>query len=186
MSSSAPKVKTVHEKWLELPDNVVGEIIMGELHVSPRPAPKHARASTKLAGVLDGPFDTGVGGPGGWLILFEPEIHLDANIFVPDIGGWKRDRMPTIPDEAFFSVVPDWICEVLSPGTAVIDRVRKMPLYAQQGVKYVWMIDPIAKSLEVYENEHGRWVVVHTYMNDDKVRAVPFDAIEIDLSILWS
>ena len=185
MSASVPKVKSVHEQWMELPENVVGEIIMGELHVSPRPAPKHARASTKIAGSLDGPFDSGVGGPGGWVILFEPEIHLESTIVVPDIAGWKRERMPQIPDEAYFSTIPDWVCEVLSPSTAALDRARKMPFYAQSGVKHFWLVDPIAKSLEVYENHHGRWVVVHTYMEDEKARAVPFDAIELDLSTLW-
>lgn len=185
MSASGPKVKSVHEQWMELPENVVGEIIMGELHVSPRPAPKHARASTKIAGSLDGPFDSGVGGPGGWVILFEPEIHLESTIVVPDIAGWRRERMPQIPDEAYFSTIPDWVCEVLSPSTAAIDRARKMPFYAQSGVKHFWLVDPIAKSLEVYENDHGRWVVVHTYMDNEKARAVPFDAIELDLSTLW-
>ncbi|MGZ3770108.1 MAG: Uma2 family endonuclease [Bdellovibrio sp.] len=185
MNSSAPRVKTVQEKWLELPDNVVGEIIMGELQVSPRPAPKHAVASSSLGSELMGPFHKGNGGPGGWWILDEPEIHLESNIIVPDIAGWRRDRLPTIPDEAFFSIIPDWACEVLSPSTAAFDRVKKMPLYAQQGLKHFWLVDPNAKTLEVYENDHGRWVLIKTYMNDDKVRAIPFDAIEIDLSVLW-
>ncbi len=186
MNSSAPKIKSAYEQWLELPENVVGEILMGELYVSPRPAPKHARASSILGGSLTGPFDQGNGGPGGWWILDEPEIHLESTIIVPDIAGWKRERMPQIPDEAFFSVVPDWVCEVASPSTAGLDRARKMPFYAQSGVKHFWLVDPIAKSLEVYENDHGRWVVVHTYVDDEKVWAVPFDAIEIDLSTLWS
>ena len=186
MSSSAPKEKTVYEKWLELPEHVVGEIIKGELHVSPRPAPKHARASTKLSGQLDGPFDAGSNGPGGWIILFEPEIHLESNIMVPDIAGWRRERMPQIPDEAFFSIVPDWACEVLSPSTAVLDRTKKMPLYASQGVKHFWLVDPIIRTLEVYENDHMNWKLLYTYANDDKVRAAPFDAIEIELSALWS
>lgn len=186
MSSSAIKEKIAYEKWLELPENVIGEIIMGDLHVSPRPAPKHARASSILGGNLTGPFDQGKGGPGGWWILDEPEIHLENNIIVPDIAGWRRERMPQIPDEAFFSVVPDWICEVLSPSTAALDRAKKMPFYAQQGVKYFWLVDPIAKTLEVYENDHARWILVHTYANDDKLRAVPFDAIEIELAALWS
>ncbi len=186
MSSSGVKEKTAYEKWLELPENVVGEIIMGDLHVSPRPAPKHARASSILGGTLTGPFDQGNGGPGGWWILDEPEIHLENNIMVPDIAGWRRERMPQIPDEAFFSLIPDWACEVLSPGTAILDRARKMPLYAQLGLKHFWLVDPLARTLEVYENDHARWALVHTYVNDDKVRAVPFDAIEIDLSALWS
>ncbi|MGZ3775899.1 MAG: Uma2 family endonuclease [Pseudobdellovibrionaceae bacterium] len=186
MNSSAPTEKTVHEKWLELPDNIVGEIIMGELYVSPRPAPKHSRAASSIGGELFSPFDRGNNGPGGWIILFEPEIHIDSNIFVPNVAGWRRENLVQIPDEAFFSVTPDWTCEVLSPSTAVLDRVKKMPLYAQIGIKHFWLADPVGKTLEVYEKDHGRWVLVRTYANDDKVRAVPFDAIEIDLSILWS
>ena len=186
MSSSATKEKTVYEKWLELPENVIGEIIMGNLHVSPRPAPRHGNAASSLLDEVMGPFHKGKGGPGGWLIMIEPEVHLENNILVPDLAGWRRERMPHIPDEAFFSVVPDWICEVLSPSTAVLDKAKKMPLYAQQGVKHFWMVDPISKTLEIYENDHARWVLVHTYANDDKVRSVPFDAIEIELSMLWS
>jgi Uma2 family endonuclease len=187
MNSTAPKVKSPQEMWLELPDNVVGEIIMGELHVSPRPAPKHATASSALGIEIGGPFQFGKsGGPGGWWILDEPEIHIEDSITVPDIAGWKRERMPQIPNEAFFSIAPDWICEVLSPGTAAFDRAKKMPLYAEQGVKHLWLVDPIEKSLEVFENDNARWVLIHTYINDDKVRAVPFDAIEIELSSLWT
>ncbi len=155
MNSTASKKKTAYEKWLELPENVIGEIIMGDLHVSPRPASKHTRAASKLGGALDGPFDSGTGGPGGWWILDEPEIHLENNIIVPDIAGWRRERMPTFPDVPFFTLSPDWICEVLSPSTAAFDRVKKMPLYAQVGVKHFWLVDPILKTLEVYENDHA-------------------------------
>jgi hypothetical protein len=186
MNSTAPKVKTPQEMWLELPDNVVGEIIMGELHVSPRPAPRHSNSASGVVDQVRGPFHSGKGGPGGWIILFEPEVHIDFNITVPDIAGWRRARLPQIPNEAFFSIAPDWICEVLSPGTAILDRARKMPLYAQQGVKNFWLVDPIEKTLEVYENNMGKWLLLHTYANDDKVRAVPFDAIEIELSSLWT
>ena len=157
MNSVVKKIKTVYEEWLELPEIVVGEIISNVLHVSPRPAPRHSRASSKLGGYLDGPFDSiKKGGPGGWIILDEPELHLESHILVPDLAGWRRERMPSIPDEAFFSLIPDWACEVLSPGTAVLDRVKKMPLYLSLGLKYFWLID-------------------------DKIRAIPFDAIEIEL-----
>ncbi|MFZ4403859.1 MAG: Uma2 family endonuclease [Pseudobdellovibrionaceae bacterium] len=186
MNSSAPKEKTAYEKWMELPNNVVGEIIMGDLHVSPRPTPKHGNAASSLLGEIMGPFHKGKGGPGGWLIMIEPEIHLESNITVPDIAGWRRERMPQVPEEAFFSLAPDWICEVLSPSTAGLDRAKKMPLYAHQGVKHFWLVDPITKTLEVYKNDHALWTLVHTYMNNEKVCAVPFDAIEFDLSTLWS
>lgn len=185
MNSPAKKIKSVHEQWIELPDHVVGEIISGELHVSPRPALKHGNATSSLLHELMGPFHKGKGGPGGWVIMMEPEIHLADHILVPDIGGWKRDKIPAITNETFFSISPDWVCEVLSPSTAGFDRVKKMPIYLEQNVKHIWLIDPILKTLEVFENNKTSWILVKTFMNDDKVRCVPFLEIEIDLSVLW-
>ena len=123
-----------YQDIIDLPENLVGEIIDGELYVQPRPAPRHARPSSLLGGKLTGPFDEGTGGPGGWWILDEPELHLDRHIEVPDLAGWRRERMPKLPDTAWFELVPDWVCEVPSPGTARKDRAKKMPLYAAQGV----------------------------------------------------
>jgi Uma2 family endonuclease len=185
MSSAIKKTKTVYEQWLEVPETVVGEIIMGDLHMSPRPALKHGNASSSLLHELMGPYHKGKGGPGGWIIMIEPEIHLAENIIVPDIGGWKRDRIPEITNETFFSVAPDWVCEVLSPSSAGFDRVKKMPLYLEQKVKHIWLIDPLLKTLEVFENNESSWVLIKTFMNTDKVRVVPFIEIEIDLSMLW-
>jgi Uma2 family endonuclease len=102
---------------LAAPDHVVAEILDGELHLSPRPAPRHAAASSGLGGALHGPFDRGRGGPGGWRILDEPELHLGADVVVPDLAGWRRTRLPRLPDEAYFTLAPDWICEVVSPST---------------------------------------------------------------------
>lgn len=186
MSSSPLKEKTIYEEWLALPEDVVGEIIMGELIVSPRPAPKHTRAASQLGGIINGPFDSGRGGPGGWIILDEPEVHINGHIFVPDLAGWRREIMPRIPDEAFFTLVPSWICEVLSPSTSGVDRVKKMPLYAELGVSHFWLIDPIHRTLEIYSNDHLSWRLVKTYAGNDMVRAVPFDAVEVDLSLLWA
>jgi len=186
MAPTAKKFESLHEQFMKLPETVIGEILSGELHVSPRPAPKHALASSTIGGEIIGPFNHGRGGPGGWLILFEPEIHLESNILVPDLAGWKRDVLPKIPDEAFFTTAPDWVCEVLSPGTAAIDRVKKMPLYAQYGVGHAWLVDPIAKTLEVFRLENERWVFLKSFANDDRVRAEPFDAIEIELGFLWA
>ena len=186
MNSPIKKVKTNYEAWAELPSHVVGEIIGDELHASPRPTPRHANSCTGVVDQIRGPFHNGSGGgPGGWIILFEPEIHMDENIFVPDIAGWKRERMPQIPDEAFFTKEPDWICEVLSPSTAALDRVKKMPLYANLGVKFFWLVDPLIKTVEIYKNDHINWLLLNTFSDDKKVRAAPFDAIEIDLSVLW-
>ena len=176
-----------------VPPNKVAELIRGTLHVMPRPAPKHARASTRLTGKLSGPFDLGDGGPGGWVILDEPEIHFSdptapgaIDAVVPDLAGWRRERMPELPEEAYFTVAPDWICEVLSKSTEKYDRDEKMPIYAREGVRHAWLVDPIAKTLEVYTLDGaGRWGAPVVYSGAKVVRAVPFDAIQLDLSVLW-
>ncbi len=189
MGDVSRKEKTEFEKlfdqWLELPETVIGEIIDSELHVSPRPSPSQASANSVLGIEIGGPFHLGRGGPGGWWILDEPEVHIDSNITVPDMAGWKRSRMPQLPTELYFSSVPDWICEILSPSTAVFDRVKKMPLYAQQGVKHIWLVDVRVKTLEVYENQNGKWLLLRSYSNNDMIRAVPFELIEFNLASLW-
>jgi Uma2 family endonuclease len=177
--------RATYEDLLAVPDHLVAEIIDGELYTSPRPAPRHASASTALAGELHGPFDRGRGGPGGWRILFEPELHLGDDVVVPDVAGWRRERMPTLPETAYFSLAPDWICEVQSPSTAVIDRTKKLRVYAYDGVSHAWMVDPAMKTLETLRLEHGHWTIVATYAGGEPIRAEPFDAIEVDLSSLW-
>ncbi len=176
-----------------VPANKVAELIRGTLYVMPRPAPKHARASTRLTGKLSGPFDLGDGGPGGWVILDEPEIHFPdptapgaIDAVAPDLAGWRRERMPELPEEAYFTLAPDWICEVLSKSTESHDRHEKMPIYAREGVRHAWLVDPIAKTLEVYTlDEAGGWGAPVIYSGAKVVRAVPFDAIQLDLSVLW-
>ena len=168
-----------------LPDHLVGEIIDGELVVSPRPAARHARATSRL-GIALGPFDAGVGGPGGWIILDEPELHLDADVLVPDLAGWRRERMPEIPDVAAFTLAPDWVCETLSPSTGALDRARKLPIYARARVAHCWLVDPSLRTLEVYRREGDRWLLLATHEGDHQVRAEPFEALPIDLSLLWA
>ena len=169
-----------------LPANVVGELVAGVLHASPRPAAKHAAASSSLGVELGGPFWKGRGGPGGWIILDEPELHLGADVLVPDLAGWRRTRMPELPDAAAFALAPDWVAEVLSPSTSRLDRVGKLPVYAREAVPNVWLIDPVAEVLEVYRLEQSRYALVLTAGGDDAVRAEPFDAIELVLSSLWA
>jgi Uma2 family endonuclease len=171
-----------------LPDNIVGEIIDGELYTQPRPASPHAAASSQLGGELHGPFRHGRGGPGGWIILDEPELHLGPrpDILVPDIAGWRRTRMPERPNGAAFTLAPDWVCEVISPGTEAKDRVKKMPVYAREGVGHIWLVDPLERTLEIFRLESGRWVLAGAFAGETKVRAEPFDAIDLDLAILWS
>ena len=174
-----------YDDLLAVPSHLVAEILDGELHTSPRPAPRHADAATGLGGALRGPFDRGRGGPGGWRILGEPELHLGRDVVVPDIGGWRRARLPQLPDQAYVDVAPDWICEVLSPSTAAIDRVKKLTIYARVGVGHAWLVDPIDQTLEVLALEGSRWVLVATYAGADVVRAEPFLAIDLDLTLLW-
>lgn len=170
---------------MAVPDHKVAEILDGELHVSPRPGPRHALASSRLGGDIIGPFDAGRGGPGGWWILFEPELHLADEVAVPDLAGWRRERMPEIPETAYFTVPPDWVCETISPSTERIDRGKKLPIYARAGVGYLWLLNPGPLTLEILKLEHGRWVVIATHSEDVLVRAEPFETTEIDLKRLW-
>ncbi|WP_308789515.1 Uma2 family endonuclease [Polyangium mundeleinium] len=172
-----------------IPNNKVGEIINGTLYAFPRPAPRHAHASSVLGGDLMGPFQRGRGGPGGWRIYDEPELLLgpkgEEDVLVPDIAGWRIERMPRLPSTARYTLAPDWVCEVLSPGTVTVDRAEKMPAYARHGVRHAWLVDPIARTLEVFLLEKGRWVLLGVYGGSAIVRAEPFDAIELDLAALW-
>ncbi len=179
------KSSATYDDLCALPENLVGEIVAGELYASPRPAPRHALATTELGGELNSEFGGRRGGPGGWLILIEPELHLGEHILVPDIAGWRRERMPSLPETAWFEVAPDWICEVVSPSTAGLDRVVKLPRYAEHGVGHAWLVDPISRTLEVYRLVDGRWTMVGAHGADEQVQAEPFDAIELDLKLLW-
>jgi Uma2 family endonuclease len=168
-----------------LPEHVVGELIAGELHVSPRPAAPHTVAASRLGGGLSGPFDEGRGGPGGWIILDEPELHFGEDVLVPDLAGWRRERMPRPPRTAAFTLAPDWVCEVLSPSTAALDRGIKLPIYGREGVRHVWLMDPEARTLEVFQLEATRYVLLVTHTGLARIRAEPFEALELDLSFLW-
>jgi len=182
--SAVPR-PAAYEDVLRLPENVSGEIIFGQLHTQPRPTSRHAGVETKLAAELRNPFAVGRGGPGGWVILIEPELHLGDSVLVPDLAGWRRERLPLIPDGPI-DVAPDWICEILSPSTANKDRKLKLPLYGKLGVAHAWIVDPYAKTIEVMRLEAGHWLLLGTFGDDDKMRAEPFDAVEIDLAPLWA
>jgi Uma2 family endonuclease len=184
--SPAPRLAT-YEDVLAAPANMVAEIVDGGLVLSPRPAKPHAAATTALSEELGPPFKRGRGGPGGWLIIFEPELHFGNDVLVPDLAGWRRERMPAlVADLAYFTLAPDWVCEVISPGTARVDRVHKRRIYGEEGVGYLWFVDPIERTLEVFCNRDRGWSLVSSHEDAEKVRAKPFDAIELDLSILWA
>ncbi len=174
-----------YEDLAQLPDTMVAEIVDGELHASPRPAVPHAVAGSALASLLGPPYSLGRGGPGGWWILYEPELHLGADILVPDLAGWRRSRLPKRLDNAFFTLAPDWVCEIVSPSTAALDRGKKLAIYAREGVPHAWLIDPLARTLEVLQLEAGRWSILATHAGIVSVRAVPFGDVELPLSVLW-
>ena len=185
MSTPAPRLAT-YDDLLALPPHRVGEIVDGTSYSHPRPAPRHAQAGSALGFELGAPFHQGRGGPGGWWILFEPECHLDSHVLVPDFSGWQRERIPTLPETAWFELAPDWVCEILSPATARLDRVRKMPIYAQAGVHHLWLIDPELRTLEAYERRDAHWLLTASHSEEDVVRIPPFDAIELELGLLWA
>jgi Uma2 family endonuclease len=175
-----------YDDLVKVPDIMVAEIVDGELHASPRPAPRHANVTPALASAVFAPYHHGRGGPGGWLILFEPELHLGRNVLVPDLAGWRRTRLPRLPNAAFISVTPDWVCEVLSPSTASLDRVKKLAIYAREQVGCAWLIDPAARTLEVLRLESGRWSILGTHAGSEVVRAEPFVDIDLELALLWA
>jgi Uma2 family endonuclease len=174
-----------YEDLMKVPDNMVAELIEGELYASPRPAGPHTNAASALGAFLMPPFQFGRGGPGGWWILDEPELHLRHDVLVPDLAGWRRERMPEIPDGHIFDIVPDWVCEVISPSSRALDRMKKMPIYLREGVPYLWIIDPSAQLLDVFKSEETRWVLEATHGRNEVARVAPFDEIEIDLALLW-
>lgn len=183
-----PKAKrATYQDVLDAPEHVVAEIVNGELFLSPRPKFGHALVSSALGAELGLPFGRGRGGPGGWILVDEPELHLGEDIFVPDLAGWRRERLPGIrEDQPYLELAPDWLCEVLSPSTEKLDRALKLPRYAAAGVRYAWLIHPHNRTLEVLRLHEGKWLGLAVHRDDERVRAEPFDAIELDLSVLWA
>jgi len=180
--------RATYEDLCKVPDHLVAEIIDGELFTSPRPALPHALAASMISSALIGPFCGSAEGPtapGGWWILYEPELHVGEDILVPDLGGWRRERLPVIPDAAAMTLPPDWACEIVSPSTGALDRGRKMRIYAREGVGHLWMVDPGPRTLEIFRLERGRWVVASTHAGSVPVRAEPFDAVDLDTTRWW-
>ncbi len=179
--------RTLYEAIENLPEGVTGEIIHGQLHTQPRPSGPHALAGSNLGIDLGYRYSRGRGGPGGWWIIDEPEIHFvrDTEILVPDLSGWRRERMPELPRDQRFEVVPDWVCEILFPATASKDREVKMPVYAGYGVPYAWIVDPGEGSLEAYALREGEWALAGTYAGEDPVDAAPFPEAGLRVADLW-
>jgi Uma2 family endonuclease len=183
--SNPVRSPATYQDVLDAPSEQVAELISGELHLSPRPGWPHATATSVLGMDLGGAFLRGRGGPGGWWIVFEPELHLGEDVVVPDLAGWRQDRMPSPPREAFTTLAPDWCCEVVSPGTARRDRGLKVPIYARAGVSHVWLVEPLAQTLEVLRLADESYLLAATFGGSDRVRAEPFEAIELELGALW-
>ena len=184
-ATSTAAAPATYQDVLDAPEHLVAELIGGTLHTHPRPAPRHASAGAGLVGKLRPAFHDGDGGPGGWRILYEPELHLDDEVLVPDLAGWRRERMPALPDTAYFTLAPDWICEILSPSTRKIDLVRKRPIYAHAGIPHLWLIDPMEQILEAFVLGDGRWQVIAAVEDNEPVNIAPFEAITFRLGDLW-
>ena len=185
MTTKPLKKGATYDDLVRVPEHYVAEMFDGELYASPRPALPHARAAGVLLTKLGDPFDLG-DAPGGWLILIEPELHFGNDVLVPDLAGWRRERLPSVPNDPYLALAPDWVCEVLSPSTETIDRGRKLGIYAREGVAHAWLVDPLRQLLEIWALESESLEQVEEHHGDVRVRARPFDAIELELRALWS
>lgn len=166
----------------ELPLPMVGELVGGELMAAPRPASPHALVAATLPHLLR---DSSFGRRAGWWILPEPELRFDNDVLVPDLAGWRRERMPRVPNVKFFTEPPDWVCEILSPSSSSFDRMKKMPVYQREGVRHLWLVDPLSRSVESFSSEAGRWILAGNFAGSVRARLAPFDELEMDLSPLW-
>jgi Uma2 family endonuclease len=174
-----------YQDVLDAPEHMVAELIRGALYLQPRPGLPHARVSSSLGIEIGGPFDRGRGGPGGWWIIDEPELHFGEDVVVPDVAGWRRERLPRFPSGPWTDIAPDWVCEVLSPSTRRLDLTEKREVYAAAGVHFLWHLDPTDRTLEAFELGDGAWTLVAAYAGEGEVRVPPFDAVGFDLEVLW-
>jgi Uma2 family endonuclease len=184
MSETARKLAT-YADISHLPEGENVEIIAGEIIVSPRSKPAHGLAQAALSWSVAGPFGFR-DDPGGWWIVVEVEVELGRHdVYIPDLAGWRRARVPIFPDDRPVTVVPDWVCEVLSPSTGRIDRVKKAHGYLEGGVPFFWIVDLEGRVLEAFEARDGSWVRLGAWGDGDSARIPPFDAVEIAISPLF-
>lgn len=179
-----------YEDLLEVHPHLVAEILFGTLVTHPRPAPRHGGATLALGAILAPPWQFGRDGPGGWIFVDEPELHLGPHVVVPDLAGWRRERLSAPIDKAYFTLAPDWVCEALSPSTERWDKGEKRRIYAHYGVPYLWHIDARVHSLETFERpaapaDDESWLLTGTFFDRDEVRAAPFEALGFPLELLW-
>lgn len=178
-----PKRPATYDDLLKVPDHKVAEILDGELHVSPRPASPHAFAGSRLGSHLN-PLNEGFDGPGGWWIIDEPELHLGSDVAVPDLAAWRIERMAHMPSVSYFTLAPDWVCEIVSPSTESMDRKKKLRIYAREGIRHCWLIDPVKRLIEIRRLEGGEWALV-THRDNEVINPEPFDAVPLPLVRLW-
>lgn len=187
MSMPAARLAT-YDDLLALPHDVRAEVLAGQIVTAPAPLPRHSKIQGAIRRFVGGPFDDDDGhdGPGGWWIFVEVDIALGRHDIVhPDLSGWRRERLPNPADQRPITVVPDWICEILSPSTAARDRVTKRNLYAASGVRHYWIIDANARTLEAFELTGQRWLLSGSYTDDAVVRIAPFEEIELPVGRLF-
>ena len=184
-SEALARRRATYQDVLDAPPHRVAEIVDGTLHTHSRPAMPHARAKSVLGWTIGGPFDHDAGGPGGWWIIDEPELHLGEDILVPDVAGWRRERMPEYPETAYVTLAPNWVCEVLSASTRRLDLQGKRPVYAREEVRHLWFVEPTDRTLEAFELREGEWVLIAAAKDDDPISIRPFDAITFSLGDLW-
>lgn len=185
MAARAPSSAT-YQDLLRLPEGQIGQILDGELVALPRPAARHQAVSSALGGELHSPFSRGRGGPGGWILLDEPELQLGGQVIVPDLVGWRRERLPELPDTPAITLRPDWVCEVLSPSSVSIDRVKKTRIYAKLEIPCFWVVDPLAHTLEVLGLRGDKYAYEASFEGDDPIAAPPFEAVPLELGALWA
>lgn len=180
------KRNATYDDLRAVPPHLVAEIVDGSLVTHPRPPTPHIFSATSLTEELVGPFQKGRGGgPGGWIFGDEPELHLGPHVVVPDISGWRRERLPHLPETAFIELAPDWVCELLSPSTLAHDRGVKRRIYGAYGVKHLWFLAPVVRLLEVFALRDKEWVLVETFVDDVSVCTPPFEAVTFSLAALW-
>jgi Uma2 family endonuclease len=179
-----PRREATYEDLLAAPPHSIAQLVDGELNVQPRPAGPHGVAASGLGADLVGPFQRGRGGPGGWIIIHEPELHFGRDVVVPDLAGWRADAPPEL-DATFFTVRPVWACEVLSPSSAAFDRGPKADLYARVGVEFLWLVEPLGNQVEAFRLQESAWLRLGAWTGATSARIPPFDAIELELGLLW-
>jgi Uma2 family endonuclease len=169
----------------KVPPHLVAEIIHGVLETHPRPHKRHGGVSSYLGYELIGPYGRGRGGPGGWVFYDEPQLHLGEDVLIPDLAGWRKERLAGTADEPYFHVPPDWVCEILSPSTERLDRTRKRSIYARAGIPYLWLFDPEKRLIEAFALRGDVWSLVATASGAEAVRLPPFEAAVFPMDDLF-